>query len=460
MKHFDWRWLAISSLVLVLTAHAETRPQYGGTLHVSTHAALTSLDPADATQPDSFARRSLTLLMFDTLIATDDNGRLQPSLAESWQASADNRRWQFKLRNGVEFQDGAPLISEIAAASLRVVNPLWKVRADGNTVSIELETGDAELLAELALPRNAIEKRDANNQAIGTGPFQAVDWQPGKKLMLRAEENYWGGRPFLDGVEIEMGKSFRDQMTAYQLGKTDLIEIAPEQLHRTSLEPRRLLSSPPVELVALVFTHDVTSPDEKTLRDALALSIERGSMRNALLQGVGQPAASVLPIWLSGYGFVFLTDADLPTARRDCEQVRAVAHSIPTWTLAYDGGDPLARLLADRIALNAKDAGLSLQPTTAASVNLRIVRIPLASANPWVALADVAAVTGSSLSRSNTMTIEDLYASEQSLLSTRRLIPLFHLPTSYASAASLNGLTLRPDGSWNAAAVWLESRKP
>jgi peptide/nickel transport system substrate-binding protein len=463
MKHFDWRWLAISSLALVLAANAETRPQYGGTLHIATHAVLTSLDPVDGSQPDSFARRSMILLMFDTLIAIDDNGRVQPSLAESWQAPSGNRHWEFELRNRIKFQDGTPLTAEIAAASLHAANPSWKVRADGDAISIELESGDPDLPAELALPRNAIEKRDANNQPIGTGPYQVVDWAPGKKLTLRAEENYWGGRPFLDGIEIEMGKSFRDQITAYQLGKVDLIEVAPEQVHRSSLEARSLLSSGLVELVALVFTRDANSADEKMMREALALSIERGSMRNALLQGTGQPAASVLPTWLSGYGFVFSTNADLQSARRDCDQVRAVTHTIPTWTLGYDGSDPLARLLADRVALNARDAGLSLQPTpqptTAASADLRLVRIPLASSDPWVAFTEVATLMGSSLTKSGGG-IEDLFASEQSLLSMRRLIPLFHLPASYATAGSLNGLTLRPDGSWNAAGAWLESRKP
>ena len=59
MRHFGWRWLVVSSaLLVVLAAEAETRPQYGGTLHVAMRAAPVSLDPADTTQPDSFARRS------------------------------------------------------------------------------------------------------------------------------------------------------------------------------------------------------------------------------------------------------------------------------------------------------------------------------------------------------------------------------------------------------------------
>ena len=54
-------------------------------------AAPTSLDPADGAQADSFARRSLTMLMFDTLVTADDSGRVQSALATSWQASSVTR---------------------------------------------------------------------------------------------------------------------------------------------------------------------------------------------------------------------------------------------------------------------------------------------------------------------------------------------------------------------------------
>ena len=192
-----------------------------------------------------------------------------------------------------------------------------------------------------------------------------------------------------------------------------------------------------MELLALVFTRDVASPDEKLLREALAWSVERGSIHNVLLQGAGQPAASILPNWMSGYGFVFPSDADLARARHAREQV----HAIPTWTVGYDGADPVARLLAERIALNAKDAGLSLQPTPAAAADLRLVRIPLASTDPWVALANVATAAGLSVGKESG-SVEDLYASERALLATQRVIPLFHLPVSYAASASFERLGL------------------
>jgi ABC-type transport system substrate-binding protein len=455
-------------MVGALTARAATRPQYGGAVRVAMRATPASLDPVDIVhQPDSdpFARRSLSMLMFDTLVISDANGRVQPWLAESWQGTQGNQRWQLRIRRGVKFHDGTILSAELAAASLRTANPQWNVSAEGDSVLIELGGPDSELLAELALARNAIAKRNADGTPSGTGPFHVVDWQPGKKLALAANEDCWRGRPFLDTIEIEMGKSFREQMTALELGKADLVEVAPEQTHlfaqsqfsqnRDAQVGHRLVSSAPVELLALVFARDVASPDEKLLREALALSVERGSIKSVLLQGAGQPAASILPNWMSGYGFVFSSGADLARAREVNQQVRKA----PAWTIGYGDADPADRLLAERIALNAKDAGMSLQPTAAPNADVRLVRIPLASSDPWIALENVATLAGMSAGKTGG-SVEELYASELAVLATQRVIPLFHLPTSYAAAGNLRSLGLRPDGSWTLADAWLGNGNP
>jgi ABC-type transport system substrate-binding protein len=447
MKHFACHWLAVSSLFLGVLARAETRPQYGGTLRVTMHAAPATLDPADTRVPDSFARRSVTSLLFDTLVIWN-TGHAQPGLAESWQSSKGNQRWQFQLRHRVKFHDGTALTSEIAAASLRLANPAWSVRAEGDSVVIDCDEPNPEMLAEVALSRNAILKRDGEEKVSGTGPFHIVEWQPGKKLTLAAEEDGWRGRPFLDGVEIEMGRSFRDQATALEIGRADLVEIAPEQAHHFSAARGRLVSSAPVELIALVFTRDVSSPDEKLLREALGLSVDRGSIHSVLLQGAGQPAGSLLPTWISGFGFVFSSKAELQKAR----QLRDQVHTARVWTIGHDAIDPLARLLAERITLNAKDAGLSVVPTAVGASDLRLVRIPLASSDPWIALDGIAA-------KNNGATVEELFAAEQAALASQRLVPLFHLPVFYATSASLRDWSVRTDGSVELANAWLGAAK-
>src|SRR5262245_41372732 len=126
MMHTCLRWLAASSLLLVVVcANAATRPRYGGALRISTSSVLNSLDPGDA--PDSLLRRNVTRLLFDTLVVVDDNGTVQPSLADSWNSSSAGQRWQFNLRHGITFSDGSALTSDVVAASLRKSNPTWRV---------------------------------------------------------------------------------------------------------------------------------------------------------------------------------------------------------------------------------------------------------------------------------------------------------------------------------------------
>jgi peptide/nickel transport system substrate-binding protein len=245
-------------------------------------------------------------------------------------------------------------------------------------------------------------------------------------------------------------------LTALELGRADLVEVAPEQSHRVSTDGRRVVSSAPMELVALLFTRDAQSAEDKLLREALAFSVARSSIRSVLLQGAGQPAGSILPNWMSGYGFVFPTEADLPRARHLREQVR----SLPEWTVGYDASDSLARLLAERIALNARDAGLTLRPTTATAADLRLVRIPLAGADPWISLENFAAVEGLPKPQINAGSAEDLYSAEQAALASQRLIPLFHLPATYGASTILKNWTVRSDGSWDLAGAWLGTAKP
>ena len=393
------------------------------------------------------------MLMFDTLVpgmTTNGFGRRWPRRGKYNRAASAGT---FTDRHEVEFMTAH-------RSRLRLRPPRCGQRIDrgislAGADSVVIDSSDPNLLAELALPRNAIAKRTVGEKPSGTGPFRVVDSEPGKKLSLAAWEDCWRRRPFLDAIEIEMGRSFPDQMTALEMGKADLVEVAPEQAQRISQDGRRLASSSAVELLALLFTRDVASSDDKLLRAALALSVERGSVRSVLLQGAGQPAGSILPNWMSGYGFVFPVDADLPRARQERDQVR----SGPVWILGYDGSHPLARLLAERIALNAKDVGLSLQPAAAATADLRLVRIPLAAPDPWIALEGMANFAGLSAGR-NREGVEELYASEVAMLATQRVIPLFHLPVSYAFVSSLNDWTLRPDGNLSLAGAWLADNRP
>jgi MarR-like DNA-binding transcriptional regulator SgrR of sgrS sRNA len=444
-------WLALWSGAASQPALAESRPHYGGTLRVTLKAAPPTLDPAAGSVPASISR-----LIFETLVALDDHGRPQPLLAASWQADPGSQRWRFFIRGGINFQDGTPLDATAAAASLRASNPGWKVSAAADTIMIEAEYADIDLPTELALPRNSIVRRDNTGKLSGTGPFVVAQWDSGKHATLAANDQYWAGRAFLDSIQIDFGKNDRDQMLALDLGKAEVVEVAPENIHRLRAENRIIMTSEPEELMALVFAQDPRSDDEAHARNALALSIDTAAVNNVVLQGGGEPSGALVPNWLSGYAFVFPSGGSADRVRQE----RTLAKRVPAWILGYDGSDSIAQVTAQRILLNARDAGIALQLVSAGNSDLRLVRIPLPSSDPQTALAELATVLQLPQPKPGNSSVSDLYSAEKTLLQSHRVIPLLHLRSAVAVRPNVHGLSISPDGTWQLGNVWLSGEKP
>jgi len=451
MRHTYLRWLAVSSLLmLAVCVNGATRPRYGGTLRIGTSAVLNSIDPADA--PDSFLRRNVTRLLFDTLVIVDGNGTIQPSLADSWNSSSGGQRWQFTLRHGITFSDGSPLNADTVAAALRKTNPTWKVASQADIVSIELDSAVNDFPAELSLSRNAIVRR--GDKLLGSGPFVVSQWDPRHRLVLAARDDYRDGRVFLDSINLEMGKPPREQNIAFDLGQIDVIEIAPEQARRAATEGRKLVNSSPAELMALLFTRDTQSEAERKLREALALSVDRPLMNRVLLQNDGEAAGSLLPTWMTGYGFVFSADANQARAK----QLRMEAGQPRTWTLGYNNDDALARVVAERIVLNGRDTGVSVQTTPLASADIRLVRIPLTLTNGRIELSELLAGMGLPPIKLSSSDTEAIYGAESTFLQSRRVIPLLHLRYVSGVGANVQDWAIHRDGIWDVQQVWLSGR--
>lgn len=442
-------YLLLAAVSLLSTAVAATRPHYGGTLRVELQSADSELRIATNTTADDYRDSSQVLaLIADTLVRNDAQGRAEPALATAWQSDATRRNWQFTLHPGVRFHDGSTLSAGLVAQILAAIHPDWRVRGSADTVSIESDSPMPGLLAELALPRNAILRRNADGLVIGTGPYRIAEWQPGKELKLAANEDCWAGRPFIDSIEIEFGKSVREQAIALELGKTDLIEVSPANFSGAS---QRLRSSLPMELLALAFPANSRAQDVR-VRDALALAIDRKPIQAVLLKGAGEPAGSILPNWMTGYSGVFSAQPNLQKAKAIVAESRQ-----PTLTLSYDPRDPQAQLIAERIALNAHEVGLTLQVSLSGTADVSLVRIALPSPDPATSLREAARQLGLQPPEIRSSSVDDLYQAERNLLDSRAAIPLFHLPV--ASAVSSRVRDWDPDqfGEWHLADVWLET---
>ena len=431
------------------SAAAATRPHYGGAVRVQLQSAPATLDiPANAATADYWDATRVLALITDNLVSMDTQGRPQPALAIAWQNDSNARHWQFTLRRGVKFQDGSAFSAAAIAQILAPLHPDWHVQSSGDTLTIDTDNPLPSLLAELALPRNAILKRTASGLPVGTGPFRVGEFQPGKLLKLAANEECWSGRPYLDEIEIEFGKSLRDQAIAFELGKTDVIEVSPAASNSASA---RVRTSLPVELMALVFPANSKAQDPR-VREALSLSIARRPIQSVLLKGAGDPAGSLLPNWMTGYSAVFSVQPNVPRAKALLADSR-----LPAFTLSYDPRDPQAQLIAERIALNAREAGITLQVSLSGADDLRLVRVVLPSPDPATSLREAARQLGLPQPAVRSNAVEDLYQAERTVLDGHPVIPLFHLPVAGAASGRVRDWDPDRRGEWNLPQVWLEA---
>ena len=413
MRLRAWLWLALSSIPAANLA-AGTRPHYGGMLTVDLSGTFSALEPSDL--PPVLAG-----LIGETLVRVNARGEFEPYLAVSWQREAEGRRWRVALRSNVTFHDGEPMsataVAPLLLAALKKDHADVAITPGGTTLVIQFDTPQPDLPAELASPRSAIVRKSEANPLIGTGPFRVTAWEPGRRLALAEFDNYWNGRPFLDSAVINLGSTRTS---------ADVFDVPFGSLRRILPENTRIWQSAPDQLLALV-----AADAPPAALPALALSVDRGPIVNVLAQHRGVPAFGFLPQWLSGYEFLFQSAPDLARARQLASQAK-----LNPLALAYPGNDSFARAVAERIALNARDAGLTVQPTPNGTGPLRLTLRPLESADAAADLVNLARALGQP-DRIDALDIskpESLYQAEKALLDSNRVIPLAHLPQLYALA--------------------------
>ena len=402
MRLRAWAWFAASSLILAPLA-GETRPHYGGTLTVE----VTALESAGGI--------ALPALFAEPLVRINSRGQAEPVLAAAWQHDADFKRWRISLRPKVSFHDGEPLTAASALPSLEAaLKPTYgdvTIQAGGQALVIQSRRAMPDLLEELALPGAAITRKGESDVVLGTGPFRVTSWEP-RRVTLAAFDNYWGGRPFLDGVSVEVANG---------AGRADIVEIPAGPTRRILPEGWRTWSSTPRTLVAL----EGTNADAATL-SALAQTIDRAPIANVLAQHKADPAFGLLPQWMSAYAFLFASTPDVARAKQAASALRAGPVS-----LSSPPNDVFLRSVADRIALHARDAGIAVQLKSGGS--LRLVERPMESADAAHELRRIAIALGAAdrVGEVDPTKPESLYQLEKFLLDEHRIVPLIHLRESY-----------------------------
>ncbi|HMD99777.1 MAG TPA: ABC transporter substrate-binding protein [Terriglobia bacterium] len=477
MRHFAYRFLVASSAAcLALAAGAATRPRYGGALRVEIQAKLSTFDPAEPLDvAEAEAVLKLRELIDDHLVRLDPQGQPQPALAISWEHDAQAAKWRFKLRPGVKWQDGAPLTPEevvtaleghVGGASVRLAGEALEIDAGGPAPGLlaTLATDASLSVRRPAVGTPPLQRDSAGALPIGTGPFRLTTWEPGRRAVLQANEDYWDGRPYVDTIEIQMGRASRDELLDLELGKADVVELDPVEARRAQQEGKKIWTSAPVELLCLRFGPNRPAVQDRRVRLALAGSVDRAAIQKVLVQNYGDVAGSIFPQWLSGYAFLFPTVMNLDRAR----QLRGEIGAAPTLKVGYGPSDMLARQTAERVAVNARDAGITLQvaplpegwrrmPDLRADLLVQRARIdgPTLSKAALEAAASLGLPLNGEPDRA-----EQTYAAEREFLDTLAVVPLIHIPELVGIGPRVMDWSATPWGAWHLERVSLEGEKP
>ena len=389
----------------------------------------------------------------------------------------------------------------------------------GGTLRVEIGASVASLDpdAAAATPEEAAaqwqidsliyDHRDADGEfagAAGSGPFRLTSWEAvGRPMLavLAANEEFREGRPFVDAIEITMGRAAHERLVDVELNKTDLVEIPPQDARRASEQGVRVSASQPDELLALIFVGGNVKADpvgkvtsqaneqargataQQVMGQALSLAIDRVAIVNFILQKTGEAAGGLLPQWSSGTAFLFPaaapSAADLEHAKELWKQIAPSGALV----LGYDSADPLEQSVAERIAVNAKEAGMAVRalamPGAGAEisrgaagrvthVDVQLVRWRMTSPLPSVALKDFLTRLYSEFLASfgaaafpEITSPDDIYKQQRAALNTYRVVPLVWLPQVYGLSARVRDWKAPgPGENWPLPDVWLDTETP
>jgi ABC-type transport system substrate-binding protein len=432
-----FRSFVTSSVVvcLALSAGARTRSHYGGALRIETQS-----DPLRV--PDGIARR----LVFDGLTRLDQSGAVLPGLATRWEPQDENHRWQFWLRPGIRFHDGATLTSAAVAASLSQSCgrqcPWTGLNAVANSLVFNSDSAMPELPAELARSMYLIARQNDASEPSGTGPFRVTSVN-NEGVSLTANSDYWQGRPFVDTVQVEGKRSLRDQWLDLSVGRADIVEVPPDLLHQALQDRLMVLASRPTDLLVLTVSSKGALHDDQ-LRRAIALAVDRSALFNVIFQKEGEPTGSLLPADLTGYAFLFPAERDVTRARN-----YAAGMNTSPLILTIDNPDASTQLVAERIVLNLREAGLKAQVRPSSSqpdADLRLKRIHLEAGDPAAGLDEMLGNFDQRITE-ETSDPAKLYQAELDFLKTNQAIPLLYLPRALAVSERVRDLRLTADGT-------------
>ncbi|OXM85152.1 ABC transporter substrate-binding protein [Paenibacillus rigui] len=334
-------------------------------------------------------------LFQSTLLKRNSEMKIVNDAAAGYEVSGDGLIWTVKLREDIRFTDGKPLTAadvqytfEAAAKNSSVVDltNMQKVEAVNDyTVQFTLKqpqsTFSSLLVTTGIVPKHA-HGSDYALKPIGSGPYRLVQWDKGQQVIVEANPDYYGVKPFFRKLTL-LFLSADAAFAAAKAGKVDMSYI-PAAFSKQTVAGMRLEAVHTVDNRGISFPYvksggttkegypignDVTA--DMAIRKAINIAIDRRALVNGVLEGHGTPAYTIndgLPWWNPGTVF---PDADAAQAKKllvdagwkdaDGDGIVEKGTLKAELTLLYPSGDVTRQSLAMAAAEMVRPIGIHIR---------------------------------------------------------------------------------------------------
>lgn len=320
----------------------------------------------DPYQTTAFASQNLYIQIFDTLVRFDEDGQMQPAIAESWEQPSD-REWIFTLRPEAAFSNGEPVTVDDVVYSFQTMQAEGRLQPPYLTSMEGVEAlDDSRVRFTLSAPSNSFintvgspmlgvivnkewysstEPELRGREALGSGPFRLEEWQDNIVLKLVRNEHYWDAdNVLLDGVNFRIIPDDQARIAALRQGTVDAIWIGDQQLaEQVEGEGFTIANAAETRSMQCYVNAEDGPMKELKFRQALSTALNRDKIAELASYGYAKPSL------VAPYGDPdgLSPDATTPNYAFDQERARQLLEESgvadPTVTLTYPSDASFAR---------------------------------------------------------------------------------------------------------------------
>lgn len=422
-------WVRLASLVVGLALIVPTlatgvaAQDDGSVVRVQ---QITYPDVVDPQKSSFTSEIAILALVYEGLTRLDDTQATVPAAAESWEYNDDATSITFTLRPDLKYSDGSPLTAEnFRYAIERTCDPvtageyqsiLFDIVGCAEFAGLALdENGEARDFtpeeheaARAALGATAVDDltlkidmvrpvpfmhtlaytwvfypvkaevvaadpdnwwKSAENH-IGNGPFTVSSIAEDQEWAFAANDNYWQGRPLIDGIDYVYVGDAAVALQAYRAGDLDIVSLEPTQIPEVQADPTlsaEMLVYPLAATYNLTMNLTLEPFNDPKVREAFAYAFDRETYCEDVRSGDCTPTLSWIPPGTPGAieteAFAFDPEA---AQQALAESSYGDAASLPEIKMYYNGERSGAQERAEWIAGQYRDIlgiELSLQPT-------------------------------------------------------------------------------------------------